>query len=43
VALNFSERPQRREVPGLEQLVELRPLGYSVVGSDGSDAFVTKI
>jgi glycosidase len=42
VALNFSEQPQRREVPGLEQPVELGPLGYSVVGSDGSDAFVTK-
>jgi glycosidase len=41
VALNFSERPQRREVPGLEQPVELGPLGYSVMGSDGSDAFVT--
>jgi glycosidase len=42
VALNFSEQPQRREVPGLEQPVELGPLGYSVVGSHGSDAFVTK-
>ena len=43
VALNFSEQPQRRDLPDLEESVELGPLGYSIMGSDGSDAFVTKI
>src|SRR5260370_22728156 len=42
-ALNFSERPQRRELPGLVQPVDLGPLGYSVMGSDDSDTFVAKI
>jgi glycosidase len=43
VALNFSERPQRRELPGLVQPVELGPLGYSVMGTDASNTFVAKI
>src|SRR5260370_19847945 len=43
VALNFSERPQRRELPGLVQPVDLGPLGYSVMGSDDSDTVVAKI
>jgi glycosidase len=43
VALNFSEQPQRRELPGLVEPVELGPLGYSVMGSDASDTFVAKI
>jgi glycosidase len=30
VALNFSERPQRRELPGLSAPVELAPLGSAV-------------
>ncbi len=40
VALNFSERPQRREVPGLEEPVELAPLGYSITDTDGFDVFM---
>jgi len=43
VALNFSERPQRRELPGLAEPVELGPLGYSATGSDDSSTFVAKI
>ncbi len=43
VALNFSEQPQRRELPGHMEPVELGPLGYSVMGSDDSNTFVTKI
>jgi glycosidase len=31
VALNFSERPQRREMPGLAEPVELVPLGSAVL------------
>ena len=31
VALNFSESPQRREVPGLAEPVELAPLGSAVI------------
>jgi hypothetical protein len=30
VALNFSERPQRRELPGLPASLELGPLGSAV-------------
>jgi len=36
VALNFSERPQRRELPGLEEPVELGPLGSAVVPMEAS-------
>jgi glycosidase len=43
VALNLSERPQRRELPGLVEPVELGPLGYSIMGSDGSGTFFAKI
>jgi glycosidase len=43
VALNFSEQPQRRELPGLVEPVELGPLGYSIMGSDASNTFVAKI
>jgi hypothetical protein len=31
VALNFSKRPQRRELPGRDEAIELEPLGSSVV------------
>jgi hypothetical protein len=31
VALNFSKRPQRRELPGRNEATELEPLGSSVV------------
>jgi glycosidase len=30
VALNFSETPQRRELPGLDEPVELGPLGWAI-------------
>jgi glycosidase len=43
VALNFSERPQRRELPALEHPVELGPLGYSVMGKHRSNAYIAKI
>jgi glycosidase len=43
VALNLSKRPQRRELPGLVEPVELGPLGYSIMGSDGSGTFFAKI
>jgi len=33
VALNFSERPQRREVAGLTEAIELAPLGWAVKGT----------
>jgi len=33
VAVNFSERPQRREVPGLTEPIELAPLGSAVTGT----------
>jgi cyclomaltodextrinase len=36
VALNFSETPQRREVPGLDEPIELRPLGSAVVPMEAS-------
>jgi glycosidase len=36
VALNFSERPQRRELAGLEEPVELEPLGSAVVPVEAS-------
>ena len=42
VALNFSEQPQRRQLPGLEAPVELEPLGYSILGIDGLDVFSPK-
>jgi glycosidase len=42
VALNFSEQPQSREVPGLQQPVKLLPLGYSIMGADGLDVFAQK-
>ena len=32
VALNFSDQPQRRDVPGLAEPVELGPLGSSISG-----------
>jgi cyclomaltodextrinase / maltogenic alpha-amylase / neopullulanase len=43
VALNFSEQPQRRELPGLEEPVQFGPLGYSIVGIDRFDGFRAKI
>ena len=36
VALNFSERPQRREVPGLPEPIELAPLGTAVLPRSAS-------
>jgi glycosidase len=36
VALNFSETPQRRDVPGLEAPIELGPLGSAVVPVEAS-------
>ena len=33
VALNFSEQPQRREVPGIAEPLELAPLGFAVMGT----------
>ncbi len=36
VALNFSERPQRRELPGLTGPIELAPLGSSVLPQSAS-------
>jgi len=42
VTLNFSEQPQRRELPGIEAPVELEPLGYSILGIDGFDVFRPK-
>ncbi len=36
VALNFSETPQRREVPGLDEAVELGALGSAVVPMEAS-------
>src|SRR5712692_6901865 len=36
VALNFSESPQRRELPGLEEPFELGPLGSAVVPMEAS-------
>jgi cyclomaltodextrinase / maltogenic alpha-amylase / neopullulanase len=43
VALNFVEQPQRRELPGLEEPVELGPLGYSILGIDRFKAFSLKM
>jgi len=43
VALNFSERPQSRDLPGLEGPVQLGPLGYSVMGSGASNTLSAKI
>jgi glycosidase len=36
VALNFSESPQRRDVPGLDEAIELGPLGSAVVPMEAS-------
>jgi cyclomaltodextrinase / maltogenic alpha-amylase / neopullulanase len=36
VALNFSESPQRREVPGLDAPIELGPLGWAVMPHSAS-------
>ncbi len=36
VALNFSETPQRREVPGLDEPVELGPLGWAITPHSAS-------
>jgi cyclomaltodextrinase / maltogenic alpha-amylase / neopullulanase len=36
VALNFSETPQRRELPGLDEPIELAPLGSAVVPVEAS-------
>src|ERR1700687_851955 len=36
VALNFSEKPQRRDLPGLDEPIELGPLGSAVVPMEAS-------